>query len=92
MEHVLTALPEVLQNKNLILSANPALNTMTSVLCHMVRPHISRLYSILDPAQTPYFTWAESNSVNDVHGSTTSECIRNKSQIRIWIAWAALHT
>ena len=92
MEHVLTALPEVLQNKNLILSANPALNTMTSVLCHMVRLRISRHYSILDPAQTPYFTWAESNSVNDVHGSTTSECIRNKSQIRIWIGWAALHT
>lgn len=36
LEHVLTALPEVLQNKSLILSANPALNTMTSVLCHMV--------------------------------------------------------
>lgn len=37
LEHVLTALPEVLQNKSLILSANPALNTMTAVLCHMVR-------------------------------------------------------
>lgn len=37
LEHVLSGLPEVLQNKSLILSANPALNTMTSVLCHMVR-------------------------------------------------------
>ncbi|XP_015768229.1 PREDICTED: tuberin-like [Acropora digitifera] len=36
LEHVLKALPEVLQNKSLILSANPALNAMTSVLCHMV--------------------------------------------------------
>lgn len=36
LEHVLRVLPEVLQNKSLILSANPALNTMTSVLCHMV--------------------------------------------------------
>lgn len=36
LEHVLSGLPEVLQNKSLILSANPALNTMTSVLCNMV--------------------------------------------------------
>ena len=43
LEHVLTALPEVLQNKSLILSANPALNTMTAVLCHMVSLHFLRL-------------------------------------------------
>lgn len=78
MEHVLTALPEVLQNKNLILSANPALNTMTSVLCHMVRPHISRLYTILDPVQTPYF------HRNRIEFSELSSCqVRRLSQFEM---------